>query len=129
MATVEKVVQIAGLDLTTFLNLLHRQAGQAELVPPDATSQEETSHHQLVDPDWTDGEPQFILDGREMLVRGEVPLNRVNELLPLLQMNRFLLLITDFAPTPMIEAIKLQNRKIFHKLDPKDSGIHLTYIQ
>ena len=63
-----------------------------------------------MDPDWTTGDPQFIVDGRELLARGGVLLNRVNELLPLLQRDRFLLLMTDFEPTPIIGAVSLQNR-------------------
>jgi len=40
-----------------------------------------------------------------------------------------LLLITDFEPTPMIDAVKMQKRETFHKVDPLDANRHLTYIR
>ena len=129
MATVEKVVQIGGLDLTTFVNLLRRQVGQPELVPPDMEESIAQLSTLTAEPDWIAGEPQFSVDGKELLASGGVPINRVNELLPQLEAGRYLLLITDFEPTPMIDAVKLQKRETYHKVDALDSTRHLTYIK
>ncbi len=129
MATVEKVVQIGGLDLTTFINLLRRQVGQPELLPPDLVIPAMDSRPVMVEPEWTKGEPQFVVDGKELLASGGVPVNRVNELLPQLEAGRYLLLVTDFEPTPMIDAVKLQKRETYHKIDPMDPTRHLTYIR
>ncbi|HOW91006.1 MAG TPA: DUF1858 domain-containing protein [Anaerolineaceae bacterium] len=129
MATVEKVVQIGGLDLTTFINMLRRQVGQPELVPPDLVTPEMDSRPVLAEPAWIAGEAQFVVDGKAMLASGGVPVNRVNELLPQLEAGKFLLLITDFEPTPMIDAVKLQKREAYHKVDPLDPTRHLTYFR
>ena len=129
MATVEKVVQIGGLDLTTFINLLRRQVGQLELVPPDLVIPAMDDRPMMVEPEWTKGEPQFVVDGKAMLASGGVPVNRVNELLLQLEAGQFLLLITDFEPTPMIDAVKLQKREAYHKVDPMDTTRHLTYFR
>lgn len=129
MATIEKVVQIGGLDLTTFINLLRRQVGQAELVAPDLEVPATLERPVIMEPDWINGEAQFVVNGKEILAAGGVPLNRINELLPQLEPGCHLLLVTDFEPTPMIDAIKLQKRKFFHKVDPQDATRHLTYFQ
>ncbi len=70
MATVEKVVHIGGLDLTTFINLLRRQVGQPELLSPDLVIPAMDTRPVLVEPEWIKGEPQFVVDGKEMLSRG-----------------------------------------------------------
>ncbi len=80
------------------------------------------------DPDWVRGEPQFTVNGTELLARGEVPLNVVNDLLARLAPGGFLLLVTHFEPLPMIESIGKQNRRIHHKPDGQHPGQHLTYI-
>jgi uncharacterized protein (DUF2249 family) len=68
------------------------------------------------------------VDGKELLAAGGVPVNRVNDLLPQLEAGRFLLLVTDFEPAPMIDAMKLQKRQTWHAVDPQDTVRHLTYI-
>lgn len=128
MATIEKVVQIGGLDLTTFVNLLRRQVGQPELVPAELPAPEAMERPVNAEPEWIKGEPQFVVDGKELLAAGGVPVNKVNELLPQLEASRFLLLVTDFEPAPMIDAMKLQKRQTWHAVDPQDADRHLTYI-
>ncbi len=128
MATIEKVVQIGGLDLTTFVNLLRRRAGQSELEQPELVVPDAVDRPVLEEPDWIHGEPQFVVDGKELLAGGGVPVNRVNELVPQLEPGRFMLLVTDFEPAPMIDAMKLQKRKTWYTIDPQDSTRHLTYI-
>ncbi len=82
-----------------------------------------------MDPDWIRGDPEFVVDGTQLLAKGDVPLNRVNEQLQQLTQGRFLLLITDFEPQPMIEALGKQSRTVYHRLDSQNSGQHLTYIK
>lgn len=129
VATVEKVVQIGGLDLTTFINLLRREVGQPELIP-DLSGESLTTDFTITDdPDWIKDEVQFEVDGKDLLARGEVPVNKINELIPQLSENGIILLVTDFEPIPMIDALKKLKRTVHHKLDPKNQGIHLTYIR
>jgi hypothetical protein len=69
------------------------------------------------------------INGIELLKQGDVPLQRVNELLGSLSPDRFILLLTDFEPTPMLDAMHKQNRHTFHKPHPEKPGQFLTFIQ
>ena len=127
LATVERVAQVGGLDVFTFVNLLRREAGQEE--KPGTPDPENYQAYVAREPEWIMGEPQFTINGIEMLARGDVPLNRTIELVRQLDSGRFLLLVTNFEPKPMVDALKKQNREIYQKLDPENPGIHLTYIR
>jgi hypothetical protein len=129
VATVEKVVQIGGLDLTTFINLLRREVGQPELTPDVIEDAGVLEKVMTGDPEWIKDTVQFTVDGKDLLARGEVPVNSINELLPQLSDGSIILLITDFEPAPMIDALMKQKRQVHHKLDPQDSSRHLTYIK
>jgi len=130
LATIEKVAQIGELDTLTFVNLLRRLVGQAEVIPQ---VEPELSIPQIQiesgDPEWIQGEPEFIVDGTALLAKGEVPLHVINERLQQLSPTGYILLLTNFEPQPMIEAVKKQNRKYFNKRDSKDPTQHLTYFQ
>jgi len=129
IATLEKVAQISGMDAGKLVNTLRRAVGQSELGAEAAGSFAVEIPSFADDPAWIAGEPQFSLNGMEMLQRGEVPLGRVNELLGQIEPGRFILLVTNFEPTPILEAMQKQNRKIFHKIHPNDLAQHLTFIQ
>jgi len=127
LATVEKVAQIGNVDVDEFVNTLRRAAGLPEL---SAAAPVEISvpAADAADPDWLTGEPQFILNGTAMLQEGEVPVQKVNELLPQLAPGRHLLLVTDFEPSPIIDTMVKARRRVYHKLHPNDAAQHLTYI-
>jgi len=129
VATVEKVVQIGGLDLTTFINLLRREAGQQELTTDVFEESVDVESVKTSDPDWIKGKIQFKVDGKALLTGGEVPVNKINELLPQLSEDGIILLVTDFEPAPMIEAVIKQKRLVHHKLDPHDPTRHLTFFK
>jgi hypothetical protein len=129
LATVEKVAQIGSLDEFTFINLLRREAGQAEFNKSENPAPINERPGTQVDPDWIKGDPEFVISGTELLTKGDVPLNRVNELLQQLTKGRFLLLITDFEPQPMFEALGKQSRTVYHRIDSQNSSQHLTYIK
>lgn len=129
IATLEKVAEIGGMDADNLVNTLRRAVGQAELAPQARENFRVQLQPTADDPAWITGEPQFSLNGIEMLQRGEVPLARVNELLGQLAPGGYILLVTNFEPTPIIEAMQKQNRQVFHKPHPQDSGQYLTFIQ
>lgn len=129
IATIERVAQIGGMDVSKLVNTLRSAVGQDELAV-------EAVPHLIVaiprledDPEWIAGEPQFMVNGTELLQRGEVPLGRVNQLLQQLDAGGFILLVTNFEPTPIIEAMQKQGRKVFHKSHPGDPSQWLTFIQ
>jgi hypothetical protein len=126
LSTIEKVAQIGGMNVGQLVNTLRRAVGQAELATEPIFAVE--IPQSADDPDWISGEPQFTLNGTEMLQRGEVPLGQVNELLKQLEAGRYILLVTNFKPTPIHDAVQKQNRQVFHKLHT-DGVQHLTFIQ
>ncbi|GAP09124.1 hypothetical protein BECAL_00263 [Bellilinea caldifistulae] len=129
LATLEQAARIGGLNPLELVNRLRRLAGQPELTRTmDLPSPADIPPASADDPDWVRGEPQFVIDGNQLLARGEVPLNHINQLLAQLEEGRSILLITDFEPLPMIESIQKQNRKVYHKLDGQNPHRHLTYF-
>ena len=128
LATLEQVAKIGGMDPERLVNTLRRAAGQAELQPAAAPPVSLPQAREAGDPQWTAGEAQFVVDSVRLLNQGEVPLLRVNELLPQLETGRFLLLVSEFEPLPILEAMTKQGRQVFHKPHPAQPGLHLTYI-
>lgn len=128
MATLEMVAKIGGLDVVDLVNTLRRAAGQGEIAGGEALRTESMSGTTVTDPDWTRGEPAHYVDGIEMLRRGDVPLNHINDLLRELRDGAFILLVTDFEPTPLLEAMRKQRCTVHHKVHPEHAGHHLTYI-
>jgi hypothetical protein len=129
IATLEKVAQIGGMDVNRLVNTLRRAAGQEELGVETTANPVVEIPRVAGDPAWIAGEPQFIVNGTELLQRGEVPLVKVNELLGQLENGRYLLLITSFEPAPIIEAMQKQGRQVFHKTHPVEASQSLTFIQ
>lgn len=129
LATLEKVAEIGGVDAVNMVNTLRLAVGQAELAPEAAPVLNIPRTPVEDDPSWTQGEPQFTVDGTDMLRRGEVPLGRINDLLTGLVPGGYVLLVTDFEPTPILEAMAKQGRSVHHRLDAGGSGQHLTFIQ
>jgi hypothetical protein len=129
IATLEQVAKVGGMDASKLVNTLRRAVGQEELGAETASSLVVEIPQSADDPDWIAGEPQFTVNGTELLQRGEVPLGRVNELLGELESGRFILLVTNFEPTPIMDAMGKQGRRAFHKVHPDEPGQHLTFIQ
>lgn len=129
IATLEKVAQIGGMDVSKLVNTLRRAVGQQELGTTAAAGLVVEIPRVAGDPEWIAGEPQFTVNGTELLQGGEVPLGRVNELLGKLGPGGYILLVTNFEPTPLLEAMQKQHRKAFHKIHSSDPTQHLTFIQ
>lgn len=128
LATLEKVAQIGNLDVIELVNTLRKEVGQPE-IRADAKIEISIPEKTASDPDWIAGEPKYILNGTEMLQRGEVPLHHVSELLGTLSQDSFILLITDFKPTPIIDAMRKRDRGVYHKVHPNQETQHLTFIR
>ena len=129
IATLEKVAQIGGMDAGRLVNTLRRAAGQEELGVESVLNVAIEIPRLAEDPAWIAGEPQFTVNGTELLQRGEVPLGKVNELLGQLEAGSYILLLTNFEPIPILDAMQKQNRKVFHKSHPDEASQWLTFIQ
>jgi hypothetical protein len=127
LATIEKVAQIGNVDVVDLVNSLRRAAGQSEVTEHASTVSAPAPS--ASDPDWIQGKPRFVVDGTELLNEGEVPLEHVNALLSQLSGEEYVLLVTDFEPGPIIDAMHKQGRVVHHKLGPNGSGQHFTSIR
>jgi hypothetical protein len=128
LATLEKVAQIGGMDADRLVNTLRKAVGQAELSSQPAAVQVFDVPRMDSDPDWIEGDPAYTINGTEMLSRGEVPLGKVNELLGKLAPGQYLLLVTNFEPTPILDAMRKQNHRVFHKVSTGNEEHHWTFI-
>jgi hypothetical protein len=127
LATLERVAQIGGMDADKLVNTLRRHAGQAELPAPEAQERKPVSRS-ADDPDWIAGDPAFVINGTELLARGEVPLSAANEALEKMSAGQTLLLLTNFEPVLILEAMRGQNRRVFSKPDAHQPGEFVTFI-
>lgn len=129
LATLEMVAQVGGMDVSRLVNTLRRAAGQAEL---EAASADRFTIALPAltedDPDWIRQDAQFTINGMEMLEHGEVPLGKVNELLTRLAPGRYILLVTNFEPSPILQAMQKQGRRVYYRVSPDDETLHLTFI-
>lgn len=122
IATIEQAAKVAGLNVMEFVNRLRIEVGQQ---PIESGGPSEVSDSKMEE--WMKGEPVEILSGNKILQEGDNPLRVVTEKMKELSSGEFLLLETDFYPSPMIENMKKQGNQVVSK-GPDDSGLFLTYI-
>ena len=125
LATLEKVAQVGNLDVTGFINTLRRETGQIELAPETQA----LSKWQAGEPEWIKQKPDGVVDGTEMLNRGEHPLSRINTLIGEIRPGQIILLLTNFKPVPMIDEMTRQGHQVFSKPKTGTDDQHLTFIQ
>ena len=130
LVTVGGVAHVSKLDNQSFVHLIRKIVGQAEISPQFKTKSTDAKLQiNSSDPEWVRGEPECIVNGSEILDQGEIPLFTIREKLDLLTPGGFILLITNFAPNPLIESLKKKNRNIYSKRDPENKARYLTFIQ
>jgi len=124
LTTLEKVAMMGDRDVNEFVNSLRREVGQPELGRdgPDEIELRESA------PEWMRGQPADIVDGTEMLERGEHPLKHVNAVMERLGVGQFILLKTNFLPAPLIDAMEKQDYAVHSTTDARDAGRHYTLI-
>ena len=127
LANLERVAQMGGMDADKLVNTLRRHVGQAELAAPETQERKPVSHS-AGDPDWISGDPAIVINGTELLARGEVPLSAANEALEKMSAGQTLLLVTNFEPVPILEAMRQQKRRVFSKPNADQPGEFVTFI-
>ncbi len=125
LATIEKIARIGDLEVIDLVNQLRRKVGQPEI----NTSVETEVQWQEGEPQWIKGEPSHIIDGTEMLSRGEHPLQSIIKLMREIEPEQFLLLKTNFRPIPMIDEMQKQNYTVFSRESGEGSDQHQTFIK
>ena len=124
IATLEKVAKVGDLDVHDVVNVLRQSVGQPPLQPEQ--EQQEQLHEDL--PDWAKGQPVMVVDGVEMLNRGEHPLGLVMQTMQTLEPGKFILLKTNFEPAPLIEQMTNAGYKVHHTVSQNNPQERLTFI-
>ncbi len=124
IATLEKVAQVGGLKVTDVVNVLRQNVGQPPLQAEEAPQVE--ANHDV--PGWAAGKPELVVDGVEMLNRGEHPLGLVMQTMQRLEAGKFILLKTNFEPAPLIEKMNDAGYKVHHTVIKENPQEHFTYI-
>jgi len=125
LATVERIAKIGDWEVNEPVNTLRRAVGQKEINFNDTYN----VLWKAGEPDWIKDKPQYTVNGTEMLSRGEHPLQKVTTSMHSTENGRFLLLITNFRPIPLIEEMEKQKFSVFTKVDEQKSDLHYTFIR
>lgn len=98
MATLQQAASIANIKVEDLVNHLRKAVGQ------DVFLKGEDRGYQSQQPDWFDTSKVLQeLDAREMLSRGEHPVNQVLADLKVLQPGSIYKLVAPFLPAPLID--------------------------
>ncbi len=122
LATIDKVAKIGGLKTTELINNLRGKVGQPLL--EDEFNPIETEIKSI--PDWVNGEPVTIINGIELLEQGIHPLNIIINEMTKLSSGQFILLITNFLPVPLIDAMEKAGHLV-NTIEQEDN-IYKNYI-
>lgn len=122
LATIEKVAKIGGMKTIELVNNLREKVGQP-LLADEAT---EIDMPARTLPEWLKGEPVTIINGIELLEQGIHPLNSVNLELSKLNKGQFILLVTNFLPIPLIDAMENAGHKVF--TIEEENNVYKNYI-
>jgi len=122
VATLQQVSVVGNIPLETIINTLREASGQKQ-----TTINMSTNNNNSQTPAWLD--PFKItqrLDAREMLSRGEHPLNEVLSRTHNMGSDEIFELITGFIPMPLIE--KVSNTGFDYYIEEAPDGEVRTYF-
>lgn len=129
LSNLEQVAKIGGMDVDKLVNTLRRAVGQEELSTTAGGALAVDISVDANDPPWISAKPEVVVNGTDLLANGEVPLGHINDLLTQISEGGIILLVTEFFPSPIIDAMKKQNREVHHKVDAQNPLRHLTFIR
>ncbi len=128
IATLEKVAQVGGLDVYYVVNTLRNAVGQEPILPEDEDAEKNKVAVVNNAPEWAEGNPVKVIDGVEMLDRGEHPLGLVMQTMSQIQPGEYIILKTNFKPMPLIEKMEEAGYKVHHQIENQNPAVHLTFI-
>lgn len=124
ITSLEHLALKAGVEVNSVVADFRRAVGMTE-DEPDAAAQIQFTES---DPEWIKTKPKHILDGVEMLSRGEHPLGQVTELSEQLKSGEVILLKTNFRPQPLIDAMTEKQMQVFSRTTVDDPNSHITFF-
>ena len=122
IATLSQVARIGGYEPLELTNIIRKKLGQKAIDDTGLVKE----GIQKEKPSWIEGEPSVVVNGNEMLDGGKNPLAEINKILKTMKPGEFILLKTDFLPSPMIDTFQEQGQDTWSEEISTDS--FETYI-
>lgn len=121
VATLQQAAAIAGVKVEELVNHLRKEVGQ------DLFSQAEEKGYNTQKPAWYDEEKIVReLDARDMLARGEHPVNQVIADLKTMENQQIYKLIAPFLPAPLID--KASSLQVQHWVVKENEESYVIYF-
>ncbi len=121
--TIERIAIINQTDVFALVKQLQEKTGR--LLAEEATAAIEFADS---DPEWIKEKPLEIVDGVEMLNRGEHPVGTIGQKMQAANNGDFLLLKTNFHPQPLVEAMQQEGYRVFSRSELNNEKLFLTFI-
>ncbi len=121
IATLQQASVIGNVKIEELINTLRKAVGE------DLISIEENENYNTIKPEWFE-ESKILhsIDIREMLNRGEQPVNQVITELTNLPKEEIYKVISPFIPAPLID--KASSLEIKHWIDKKEEEVFEVYF-
>ena len=121
IATLQQASVIGNVKIEELINTLRKAVGE------DLISIEENENYNTIKPEWFE-ESKILhsIDIREMLNRGEQPVNQVITELTSLSKGEIYKVISPFIPAPLID--KASSLEIKHWIDKKEEEVFEVYF-
>lgn len=121
IATLQQASVIGNVKIEELINTLRKAVGE------DLISIEENENYNTIKPEWFE-ESKILhsIDIREMLNRGEQPVNQVITELTNLSKGEIYKVISPFIPAPLID--KASSLEIKHWIDKKEEEVFEVYF-
>jgi hypothetical protein len=125
LATLEKAAIMGGLKVNDFMNSIREKLGMEMVI--DLNSDNSAASNS--EPEWIKQAAAHTVNGIEMLGQGIHPLNEVFRLMGEINHGEHVLLITNFTPVPLIDAMQAKGFNVFTQADKQVAGVINNYIQ
>jgi hypothetical protein len=125
LATLEKAALMGGLKVNDFMNSIREKLGMEKLIDTDSDNSEGLNS----EPVWIKQSAAHTINGIEMLEQGIHPLNEVFRLMGEINHGEYVLLVTNFTPVPLIDAMEAKGYTVFTKEDSVLRGNINNYIR
>lgn len=122
VATLQQASATGNMNINDLVGFLRKEIGQNEI-----NMQMENNQYNFNQPEWFSAEKvQEEFDVREMLERGEHPVNKVIDELKYLNDGDIYLMIVQFLPAPLIDKATAIGFK--HWIDKKSETLYYIYF-
>ncbi|MFV0391572.1 MAG: DUF1858 domain-containing protein [Paludibacteraceae bacterium] len=122
VATLQQAAATGNVNINDLVGVLRKKIGQSGIM--EAT---ENNQYNFLRPEWfTADKVADELDAREMLSRGEHPVNKVMDDLRNLKENDVYKMIVSFLPAPLID--KASALGLRHWVDKQDETLYHVYF-